>query len=335
MNDKTFLIITSIAQADNKVLGIYSNACKAHNVNFIVIGDSKSPAGFKLAHTNYFSLESQKLLPFRLAVSLPEGIYARKNIGYLLALSQGADIIIETDDDNYPYNAFWDERHSIVKASVINNSGWVNAYQFFSKTNIWPRGFALEQLNKPPVIPGQVLETVNCPIQQGLADDNPDVDAIYRLTAQMPVKFECSNNIALANNTWCPFNSQNTTWFKKAFPLMYLPTHCSFRMTDIWRSFVAQRIAWTNNWHVLFHNATVYQDRNEHNLLIDFKDEIPGYLNNGLLCEELQKLDLKSGENHLFDNMRKCYHVFINLQLVAPEEQLLLDAWISDCSEHM
>jgi hypothetical protein len=76
-----------------------------------------------------------------------------------------------------------------------------------------------------------------------LADENPDVDAIYRLTLPLPIIFNKANNVALGNNSFCPFYSQNRTWFKEAFPLLYLSSHCSFRMTDIWRSFVAQRIA--------------------------------------------------------------------------------------------
>src|ERR1700691_4694073 len=89
----------------------------------------------------------------------------------------------------------------------------------------------------------------------------------------------------------CPFNSQNTTWFKEAFPLLYLPYYCSFRMTDIWRSFVAQRIAWTCGWPVLFHQSTMRQERNDHNLMNDFRDEISGYNNNALICNSLKELN--------------------------------------------
>ena len=118
------------------------------------------------------------------------------------------------------------------------------------------------------------------PIQQGLANQNPDVDAIYRLVLPLPLDFVEAAPVALGKGAWCPFNSQNTTWWSEAFPLLYLPFHCSFRMTDIWRSFVAQRIAWENGWSILFHNATVFQERNEHSLIRDFEEEIPGYLNN-------------------------------------------------------
>ena len=73
--------------------------------------------------------------------------------------------------------------------------------------------------------------------------------------------------VALGRGSWCPFNSQNTAWWPDAFPLLYLPSFCSFRMTDIWRSLVAQRIAAENGWWILFHEPTVRQERNEHNLM--------------------------------------------------------------------
>jgi len=91
-------------------------------------------------------------------------------------------------------------------------------------------------------------------------------------------------------------------------------------MTDIWRSFIAQRIAWTNGWNILFHNATVYQERNEHHLLKDFEDEIPGYLNNKMICEKLMRLELKAGTSHLFENMMTCYKTFIEKGLIDARE---------------
>ena len=68
-------------------------------------------------------------------------------------------------------------------------------------------------------------------------------------------------------------------------------------MTDIWRSFIAQRIAWENNWHVLFHAPTVWQERNAHNLMRDFADEIPGYLHNRSIGDALERLDLAASKD--------------------------------------
>ena len=171
---------------------------------------------------------------------------------------------------------------------------------------------------------------VVCPIQQGLADGDPDVDAIYRLLLPLPLSFQPGTAIALGAGSWCPFNSQNTTWWRDAFPLLYLPAYCSFRMTDIWRSFVAQRIAWANGWSILFHEPTVWQERNEHNLMRDFKDEVPGYLHNTAICEALAALNLKPGVAHLGANLRSCYEKLVEQRWVGEQELELLDAWIAD-----
>lgn len=323
------LIITSIADSSHPVLQHYAKESASHSTPLIVIGDTKSPASFQLTNCDFYSIDRQKDLPLALAKMLPPNHYARKNLGYLIAISKGAEIIIETDDDNFPYKEFWTERERFVNAYSFENCGWINAYKYFTDLNIWPRGFALEHINdKGPALPDKLL--VDCPIQQGLADQNPDVDAIYRLTLPLPVEFNSADSLAFGRNSFCPFNSQNTTWFDDAFPLLYLPSYCSFRMTDIWRSFIAQRIAWECNWKILFHQSTVWQKRNDHNLMHDFKEEMPGYLNNNKLFLELQKLNLKLGKQFIPDNLITCYEKLIDLNLISSLEMPLLLAWLDD-----
>jgi hypothetical protein len=150
---------------------------------------------------------------------------------------------------------------------------------------------------------------------------------------ELPIDFEDSKNVAIGNKTWCPFNSQNTTWFKEAFPLLYLPSFCSFRMTDIWRSFVAQRVGWTCGWHILFHSPTAYQERNAHDLLKDFEDEVPGYLGNSKICRELEALDLKEGREYIFENLVRCYEMMVAKKYIDRRELDLLDCWIKDLTE--
>lgn len=325
----TFLVITSIAKQDNQVLLQYAQEAAKHKIPFIVIGDTKSPSEFEMDGCDFYSIDRQKLLNLDLAKILPLKHYARKNLGYLAAISQGAEIIIETDDDNLPFESFWSERLRKVSAYVINQAGWTNTYKYFTDLHIWPRGFALQHIqDAPPVL--SKTDDIDCPIQQGLADDNPDVDAIYRLTLPLPITFNQSSSIALGEGSICPFNSQNTTWFQEAFPLLYLPYHCSFRMTDIWRSFVAQRIAWSCGWPILFHSSTVRQERNEHNLMHDFEDELVGYLNNSEICQALMDLELEEGAQNILANMLKCYKKLVDLGHVGGEEMMLLEAWSND-----
>lgn len=325
----TFLVITTIAGHDNPVLMQYSHEAALHKIPFIIIGDVKSPAEFNLTGADYYSVERQKTMNLKLSALLPFNHYSRKNLGYLIAISNGAGKIIETDDDNIPMPGFWTNRKQNTDAHLLVNQNWVNIYRYFTTINIWPRGFSLENIHDDlPDLKKQ--RYIDCPVQQGLADENPDVDAIYRLTHPLPVTFEQSDSIALGKNSVCPFNSQNTTWFRDAFKLMYLPSGCSFRMTDIWRSFVAQRILWTCGWSTLFHSSTVRQIRNDHNLMKDFSDEIPGYNNNVKIYSLLKKLKLKEGAENIGENMIACYSSLIDAGFFDRNELILLNVWLAD-----
>jgi len=327
----TCLVITSIANDAHPVLKQYAVDTQKNGVSFIVIGDTKSPAQFDLEGCDFYSIERQQTLGFSLANNLPTKHYARKNIGYLAAIKTGAEVIIETDDDNIPLDNFWAPRAIRQQARAIAIDDWVNVYKYFSTLHIWPRGFHLEKILDPLPVP-QPLAEVYSPIQQGLADDNPDVDAIFRLTLPLPIKFDRHENIALGVNAVCPFNSQNTTWFKEAFPLLYLPSYCSFRMTDIWRSFIAQRIGWTCGWSLMFHHSTVRQERNDHSLMKDFEDEVSGYVNNAQIVAVLRTLVLKEGAQHMSENLIRCYQALVDMAVIGKQEMPLVHAWVNDLS---
>jgi hypothetical protein len=330
---KTALVITSIS-SPNPAIRACAEGSGERGFDFILVGDVSSPAHFDLNGCDYWSIERQRTLSSRLARMLPEKHYARKNIGYLIAIGRGADTIIETDDDNFPYNSFWENRSAKQKGHLLGDCGWVNIYRFFADSLIWPRGFPLEYIHAKQMPQIGDEKSVHCPIQQGLTDRNPDVDAVYRLVMPLPQSFSKRKPIALGRGTWSSFNSQNTTWFKEAFPLLYLPSYCSFRMCDIWRSFVALRICWENNWFVLFHEATVFQERNKHDLLQDLKDEFIGYVNNASICEDLEKLDIAEGPENLDENLRICYELLISRGLLHKNEMKLIDCWLSDLKSH-
>ncbi|MCO5233761.1 MAG: STELLO glycosyltransferase family protein [Chitinophagales bacterium] len=332
---KKSLVITSIAPSTMESLHTYTNECKKRGLDFILIGDTKSPADFHIDECDFWSVDRQLTLSSEFAKICPTRHYARKNIGYIIAMQRGTDEIVETDDDNYPREEFWKEHNKVVNAKDIRNLGWVNVYKYFADSFIWPRGLPLEELQKPlPELDTFKDKDITCPIQQGLADENPDVDAVFRLAFPLPLNFKKIGNIALGDNAWCPFNSQNTYWYKEAFPLLYLPSYCSFRMTDIWRSYVAQRISWANGWSVLFHDATVWQERNEHNLMKDFEDEIPGYLNNVKICQGLAALDIKGGKENILNDLVTCYEYLTSAGFVGKEEMPLIHAWVRDLEKY-
>ena len=329
--DSCAVVVTSIA-APNDVMRRLAELSQRRNCRFFVIGDVKSPAHFELEGCDFYSLDRQSRLDFRLARLLRTRSYARKNLGYLLGMQPGCEWLIETDDDNMPNETFLAPRQLNVSGDSVSSRGWVNAYAYFTPEFIYPRGFPLEAVQSatkplPPRGPRTVLPS---PIQQFLTDGNPDVDAVYRMLCKLPLTFDRNPSILLGQNAWCPFNSQTTVFLKCAFPLMYLPTFCTFRMTDVWRSFVAQRILWTCGWHLSFHAAIAFQQRNEHNLLRDFEDEIPGYLGNALIAETLENLDLKPGPERIGENLLRCYEALVKLGKVGADELPLAQAWLDD-----
>ncbi|WP_109313748.1 hypothetical protein [Ruegeria sp. AU67] len=71
-------------------------------VDLVVVGDRKTPDNWSCDGAEYLSVERQLSLGFRLSDALPFDHYCRKMIGYLLAARNGAEMIVDTDDDNLP-----------------------------------------------------------------------------------------------------------------------------------------------------------------------------------------------------------------------------------------
>jgi hypothetical protein len=321
------LVITSINPA-NQALRSLAAGCVRHGWKFLLAGDTKSPDDFALDGCEFLSIRRQQESGFQLAQLAPVRSYTRKNIAYLAAIRDGAECVVETDDDNHPKDDFWQPRELTRPAHLITANGWVNAYGYFTETFIYPRGLPLDRARDTPPPPG-ILGDFQCPVQQGLADADPDVDAVFRMLHALPIHFEPNASVLLGPGAWCPFNSQNTTFFPQAFPLMYLPAHCSFRMTDIWRSFVAQRILHEIGAGVLFHQPTVWQERNAHDLMKDFADELPGYLHNQAIREVLLDLNLDAASG-IQRMMEICYEALIPNGWVGAQEESLLQAWFAD-----
>ena len=327
-NDQTSLVITTINKP-NKAIDSYLTLCKKNNIKYIIIGDKKSP-NFKKKYP-FFNIKKQKKFNFKIYNYLPYNSYSRKNLGYLIAMKSNAKIIIETDDDNYPMNNFFKNLEIKKNLKVLSGPKWINILKIFIKKNkvIWPRGFPINLINNEEKIK-ITKKKIFSPIQQRMCDGNPDVDAIYRLTNKLKSHIFKNDNVALSNQSICPFNSQNTVWHEVAFPLMYLPSFCTMRSTDIWRSFIATRIIKNYNWNLTFLKSTVVQNRNVHDLMDDFMQEIPVYKNTITLCDVLEKLKLSKKYDDILVNIYKCYKELVDKKILDKKELPLLKKWLED-----
>ncbi len=328
MSERLVGVITTIQAPTPSVRRLASRLADA-GAETLIVGDKKGPETYDVPGARLLSLADQLRAQFSIAKLLPVGHYARKNVGYLQAIAGGATCIYETDDDNHP-NVSWAPRSRIVPGCRVEAKGWFNAYSCFSRELIWPRGFPLDSVRGAPQPSIHPAGLVDAPIQQGLADVSPDVDAVWRLVLDRDFRFERGPSIALQPGTWCPFNSQSTWWWAPAFALMYLPSYCSFRMTDIWRSLVAQRCLWELGMPIVFHAAEVEQVRNEHDLMHDFEQEVPGYCGNQRMADLLGRLSLHPGSEHVGQNLLLCYEALVAEAFVAANELDLVRAWNAD-----
>jgi len=267
----------------------------------VVVGDEKGPGIRSTSNLTFLSVKDQKGLGYDIYDHLPFNHYSRKNIGYLYAIRQGADVIFDTDDDNIP-NFGWKSQDLSVPAfecsdNVSSEFKYLNMYRLFTRKNIWPRGLPLDEvLRRDTILYNH--DNIKIGVWQGLADGDPDVDAIYRLTVGEKVQFFRAamgfrrvDYVGLNKGTLCPFNSQNTIWHKDAFKYMYLPTSVSFRFTDILRGYIAQPLMWKQDLHLGFMMPTVDQKRNKHDLMKDFKDEVSCYTDTKKIVDFIDSYD--------------------------------------------
>ena len=324
-----WIVITSINTPTLAIEKI-SELCDGGQWSCVVIGDTKTPSQWAFKNIIFLDIQSQKNIFPKLANILPLNHYSRKNLGYLYAISKGADLILDTDDDNIPLDKFGVNIKREVTGKLVGNSKWINTYKYFTNdAYIWPRGNPLNTIHEIGEVLNDSVKSI-CPIQQFLADGDPDVDAIYRLIFNKKLIFEENPSVILEKKSHCSFNSQNTVFFSEVFPLLYLPSFVSFRMTDIWRSFVAQNILWSLDKRLSFSSSTVRQDRNDHNLLHDFNDEIVGYKNNAEIVNVLERLQLSwNHELDLYSKVWDSWKILYDNKFIMKEELELVDEWLN------
>jgi len=325
MEHKKFIIITSIFPPTEAV---YSFA-KMADYKLVVVGDKKTPKNWNCQNAIFLPVDDNSLLKgTKLQSVLPYNHYCRKMLGYLYAIQQNAKIIIDTDDDNIP-KTNWNfpdfEGNFVFHKS---EQKFVNIYNYFTKQHIWARGLPLKFINSISDFSSVNPEFSNVGIWQGLADEDPDVDAIYRLVSDKPCIFDEKPPIVLDKNIISPFNTQNTCIRRELFPLLYLPVNVSFRFTDILRGLVAQPIMWLYNFHLGFTSATVVQKRNPHDYFKDFLQEIPMYEHCEKSVELVEKVVAKN--RSISDNLYEAYNELSRHNIVPTTELPVLEAWLKD-----
>ena len=280
-NKKKCTIITTINKPTETVRAHINN----NKYDVIIVGDKKTPDDYKNEDCIYLDCEAQDKLFPKLSSLIPYNHYGRKNLGYIFAIRRKYKVIYETDDDNIPYTDFDSVLYSNKNLNIIEekNSEWINIFKHFTNNGwIWPRGYPLSLVKKckNPNF-NFSKDNYKVAIINGLVENDPDVDALYRLLSNSDIKWETNKKIVISNKNICVFNTQNTFWIdKKMFVGMLLPCSVTFRYCDILKGIIANILLKNTNKNMMYTSPNVKQLRNEHNLINDFQSEYSMYIAN-------------------------------------------------------
>lgn len=255
--------------------------------DMIIVGDKKTPhASYKEVEATYLHPEEQESKYKELSDAIGWNNIQRRNIGYVEAYNLGADIIATVDDDNIPYDN-WGKDVMVGQEIEVDlyttPHGYFDPLSVTNSNQVWHRGYPLEFVPYRLVnvkYAGKTKRKVL--VQADLWDGDPDIDAMARLSVNPTVKFSditepyCSDGIS-------PFNSQNTFLAREVMPHYSVIPHVG-RMDDIWGGYIMQHYFPGS---VIYNKATVYQDRNEQDLITNLENEILGYRRTLELLEDL------------------------------------------------
>jgi len=199
----------------------------------------------------------------------------------------------------------------------------------------WPRGYPLDDIKAN--YSELTFENVDLPsstigVIQSLANHDPDVDAIYRLTQPLPFDFFTElavtgkSTVAIPKGVYTPYNAQATLHMYNALWSLLLPVTVHGRVSDIWRGYLYIRLAQDLGLRLLFSPPMVQQDRNAHNYLADFDSEGPLYKKAGKLVEQLEAWQPKT--NTLPGRIEELWIMMYEHGYFQIEDVVLVQAWI-------
>lgn len=329
---------------------------------------------------------------------LPFNHLGRKNLGYVYAIWHGARYIWDFEDDVMILSRFRTKLHppGLDGDEAVNSSktqqgsyevhvpkGSYNADVFnpfpvfgASHNPSWPRGFPVDRVlsnssssssphshahYRPPqielVVAAIPVETIA--VVQYLANHDPDVDSIYRLTRPLPLDFPLYGvpplimpiytvhaNAPLGNDSqlhdgfpaivpghrgtvYAPYNAQSTMHMYCSMWALFLPVSPHLRVTDIWRSLIAQRLFSDIGVRIVIHppivTHTVQEGRAEE-YVDDMLNEMPLFVETRPLVQFLRSWEGRS--TVLPGLMEELFICLFERGFLSASDVSLMQAWI-------
>lgn len=310
------------------------------DVLMIIAGDLKTPHDEvralcrELGNACYLDPQEQERLGYACSDVLGWRTIQRRNIALLEAIRAGADVVLSVDDDNAPrFPTYFADLRAAFDApqgySVTGRGGWFNLGDL-ADTPYFYRGFPFSRRDMAGV--GTDLEPVRMDrlrvgVVNGLIYGDPDINAIDRYGETPRVRrYLVPDGLYLdPREAWSPINSQNTAYTREMAPLAFVLPGVG-RYDDIWASYMALRVMEATEYHVLFGEPSVVQERNPHNWIMDLEKEIGGMKHTEAFCKGLKETAV-SPDASVLDNLAA---VARDALLLPTQARRFMDAWLDD-----
>ena len=348
-------VVTTIFEASEAV----HRFVKLTNWCLVVVFDKKTPQTYDTKWTPgegnrevvLLYPDDQQAMKNHFVSSLPWNTFGRKNVGYLYAIMHGADVIWDFDDDNLL--KFWipgaapsntpSIDSSIPQEEIINvleptGHDWptYNSYPVLGAPTLpsWPRGLPPDDVKETKCSNTSVKNTKlysnKIAVLQSLADYQPDVDAIFRITMPVPMWFDRKQEtrpLIVPDGVFTPYNAQATLHFKAGFWGLYLPISVTGRVSDIWRSYIAKRLFWDAGLKMGFlPRPLVVQDRNVHSNIADLEAERDLYMKSKHLVEFLGEWEGKG--KTMVERIEELWIEMYERTYIEYDDVILLQLWL-------
>ena len=166
-------------------------------------------------------------------------------------------------------------------------------------------------------------------IINGLVENDPDVDALFRIISnhENSINWEPNKKVLIDNTNVCVFNTQNTFWVNpELFICLLIPSSVSFRYCDILRGIINNIVLNKTSNYMMYSSPNVVQNRNEHNLINDFKSEYEMYIHNEEILNFIgTNLENKTNVKELL--LLIYNNLFVN-NVIKESDIVLLNKWV-------
>ena len=227
-----------------------------------------------------------------MAGRIPYNTDNRRNVGYLMALDRGADVLISIDDDNYVLEDVDFVGEHLVTGTTAelepleSSDRWFNICSMLhssTRDEIFPRGFPYFARRNPRELRRGNASAARVAVNAGLWLSDPDVDAMTRLTQAPRIASAEEDSIRLGDATWTPINTQNTSIARDAVAAYYY-VKMGFSLTglridrygDIISGYLIAKCVKTRGEAIRIGSPVADHRRTPHNLFKDLYHELAG-----------------------------------------------------------